>query len=135
MAPAGDFSSDTWIAAFGQLHERRSAEYAFSDWKDINWRALGSACRTEIQATQDQGDFEAYHLALRRYVNAIPDGHMNTASIPEIDQKHVGGGFGFSHVMLADGRVIATWVDDTPEVCPPGCTPGTNCCSGTVCPS
>lgn len=113
--PATDFSSDTWMEAFDQLHGRLSAEYAFTDWKDIDWDVLGSACRAQIQAAQEKEDSEAYYLALRRYVNAIPDGHMSMSSFPEIDQKYVGGGFGFSPVMLEDGTVIAGWVDEASE--------------------
>ena len=35
--------------------------------------------------------------------------------LPEIDQKHVGGGFGFAPVLLADGTVIAGWVGEGTE--------------------
>lgn len=110
-----DFSASTWMVAFDQLHERFSKEYAFTDWKCIDWDMLGSACRAEIQAAQHQEDFEAYYIALRRYVNAIPDGHVRMTYLPEIDQKHVGGGFGFTPVLLDNGAVIAVWVDEASE--------------------
>ena len=111
-----DFSSSTWTEAFDRLHERLSTEYAFTDWKGIDWDALGSACRVEIQAAQDREDFEAYYLALRQYVNAVPDGHVRMSFLPEIDQKYVGGGFGFAPVLLEGGTVIAGWVDEASEV-------------------
>ena len=112
---ATDFSMGSWIEAFDRLHERFSTEYAFTDWKGINWDTLGLTCRAEIQAAQDNEDFEAYYLALRRYVNAIPDGHVRMTFLPEIDYKHVGGGFGFTPVLLEGGAVIAGWVDEASE--------------------
>lgn len=111
-----DFSASTWTEAFDRLHERFSTEYAFTDWKGIKWDTLGLTCRAEIQAAQDNEDFEAYYLALRRYVNAIPDGHVRMTFLPEIDQKHVSGGFGFTPVLLEGGTVIAGWVDEASEV-------------------
>lgn len=110
-----DFSANTWTEAFDRLHKRLSTEYAFTDWKAVDWGALGSACRAEIQAAQEQGDFEAYYLALRRYVNAVPDGHVRMTFLPEIDEKYVGGGFGFTPALLEGGTVIAAWVDESSE--------------------
>lgn len=112
---ATDFSTSMWIDAFNLLHERLSTEYAFTDWKGIDWDTLGSACRAEIQIAQDKEDLEGYYLALRRYINAIPDGHVGMASLPEIDQKYVGGGFGFTPVLLEGGAVVANWVDEASE--------------------
>lgn len=54
-----DLSASTWLEAFDRLHEQFSTEYAFTEWKDIDWDMLGSSCRTEIQAAQDNEDFEA----------------------------------------------------------------------------
>jgi carboxyl-terminal processing protease len=112
---ATDFSTSTWTEAFDLLHERLSTEYAFTDWKGIDWGALGSACRAEIQVAQDQEEFEGYYLALRRYINAIPDGHVGMGSLAEIDQKYVSGGFGFTPVLLEGGAVVASWVDEASE--------------------
>jgi len=111
-----DFPQRTWMEAFDGLHERFSAEYAFTDWKGIDWNALGSLCRQEIQSAQEKEDFQAYYLALRRYINSIPDGHVGMSSVPEIDQQYVSGGFGFSPVLLDGNGVIANWVDETSEV-------------------
>ncbi len=110
-----NFSASAWTEAFDLLHERLSIEYAFTDWKGIDWSAMGSACRAEIQAAQDNEDLEGYYLALRRYINAIPDGHVGMSSLREIDQKYVGGGFGFTPLLLEGGTMVANWVDEASE--------------------
>lgn len=110
-----DYSKSSWSEAFDLLHKRFSSEYAFSEWKGIQWDRLASEARPVIARAQESGDLEAYYLALRKYVNAIPDGHVRMSFLPEIDQKHVGGGFGFAPVLLADGTVIAGWVGEGTE--------------------
>lgn len=110
-----DYSQSAWTEAFDLLHARFSREYAFSDWKEIDWDTLASDARPVIHKAQETGDLEAYYLALRKYVSAIPDGHVRMSFLPEIDQKHVDGGFGFAPVMLADGTVIAGWVGEGTE--------------------
>lgn len=110
-----DYSKSSWTEAFDLLHKRFSSEYAFSEWKGIQWDRLASEARPVISRAQESGDLEAYYLALRKYVNAIPDGHVRMSFLPEIDQKHAGGGFGFAPVLLADGTVIAGWVGEGTE--------------------
>ena len=73
--PTTDYSTQSWLEAFGSLHSRISAEYAFTEWKGVDWDALGNACRAKIEQAQASDDFNAYYVALRQYGNAIPDGH------------------------------------------------------------
>ncbi len=110
-----DYSSQTWTEAFESLHSRFSAEYAFTDWKGVDWAALGAEYGAQVQSAQGAEDFDAYYLAVRRYVNAIPDGHVRVTNLPQIDEKYVGGGFGFSPALLSDGSLIACWVDEASE--------------------
>ena len=109
--PATDYSAQPWLEAFGSLHSRISAEYAFTEWKGVDWDALGTACREKIQQAEADNDFNAYYVALRQYGNAIPDGHVRVSNLPQIDDLYVGGGFGFAPALLSDGSVIACWVD------------------------
>lgn len=108
-----DYSSFQWDEAFIKLHTRLSKEYAFTHWKGIAWETLEKTYGPEIAKAQTADDFEAYYLALRAYIHAIPDGHVHIGNIAEIDEKYVGGGFGFAIAELDDGRVIASWVDDS----------------------
>ena len=106
-----DFSQLAWTEAFSLLHQRLEEEYAFTEWKGIQWNTLWERSYARIERAQEKGDFESYYLALREYLHAIPDGHVSCANLIEIDEKHVGGGFGFSVAKVADGRLIITWVD------------------------
>lgn len=113
--PATDYSAQPWLEAFGSLHSRISAEYAFTEWKGVDWDALGTACREKIQQAEADNDFNAYYVALRQYGNAIPDGHVRVSNLPQIDDLYVGGGFGFAPALLSDGSVIACWVDEASD--------------------
>lgn len=109
---AADFSNLSWVKAFDKLHEKFSREYAFTVWKNIGWTDLYNKYQPKIAKAQSSKNFEAYYLALRAYVNAIPDGHVRMSNIQDINDKYIGGGFGFSVMKLTDGKIIASWVDE-----------------------
>ncbi len=85
-----------------------SREYGFTEWKKIDWTALYKRIKPLVERAEASNDFTAYYLAMREYVNSIPDGHVRMSSIRDIDDKYIGGGFGFSATKLSDGRVIAS---------------------------
>lgn len=111
-----DFSSFSWSESFDKLNSKFSREYGFTDWKKIDWMAIYKRIKPKIDKAQACNDFTAYYLAVREYVFSIPDGHVHMTSIRDIDDKYIGGGFGFSATKLSDGRVIASWVDETSAV-------------------
>ena len=106
-----DFSNSSWTIAFDKLHAKFSREYAFTVWKNIDWSNLYNKYQPKIAKAQKSKNFEAYYLALRAYVNAIPDGHVRMSNIQEINDEFIGGGFGFSATRLTNGHIIASWVD------------------------
>ncbi|MDD4080189.1 MAG: S41 family peptidase [Eubacteriales bacterium] len=108
-----DFSGLAWEEAFAQLHARLSREYAFTEWKGLDWTSLEAAYSPKIAKAQTNDDFEAYYLTLREYVHEVPDGHVHIDNIAETDKKYIGGGVGFAIAALDDGRVIASWVDES----------------------
>ena len=110
-----DLSSMAWSGAFDKLHGKISREYAFSDWKGIDWPALYRKFKPRIEQAQASNNFTAYYLTLREYVHSIPDGHVRMTNIGSIDNNYIGGGFGFSATKLSDGTVIASWVDETSD--------------------
>jgi len=115
-APAPeDFSNLSWSDAFEKLHFKISHEYAFTDWKKIDWSAMYIKTKPKITAAQASGDFTGYYLALKEYLHCIPDGHVRMTSILKIDNRYIGGCFGFSAVKLSDGELIASWVDEKSE--------------------
>ena len=110
-----DLSSLAWSGAFDKLHAKLSREYAFTDWKGIDWPAFYRKFKPMIDQAQASNNFAAYYVTLRTYVHSIPDGHVRMTNIGAIDNKYIGGGFGFSATKLSDGTVIASWVDETSD--------------------
>ena len=109
--PEKDLSELTWTEAFVKLNETMSHQYAFTEWKDIRWQALYNKYLPQIESAQSEDSFEDYYIALRAYINEIPDGHVKVSDIADITDKYIGGGFGFSVAQLDDGKVIVTWLD------------------------
>jgi len=115
-----DYSTLTWTDAFQAAHDKFSLEYAFSEWKGVDWPGLYSRFMPRIIQAQSTRDKEAYYLALHEYVCSIPDGHLslgaqNTAVPTALGQALAGGGFGMAVAELDDSRVIvAAIIPDGP---------------------
>ncbi|MBE3120073.1 MAG: TIGR03768 family metallophosphoesterase, partial [Candidatus Atribacteria bacterium] len=110
-----NYSTLNWTDAFKAAHDKFSHEYAFGDWKDVDWPGLYSRFLPRIVQAQAAGDEKAYYLALHEYVCSIPDGHLSlsaeNAAVPTaIAKELVGGGFGMAVAELDDGRVIVAAV-------------------------
>lgn len=109
---AADYSKLAWTDAFKAAHTKFSREYAFSDWKGVDWPGLSGQFLPRIAQAQAAGDEKAYYLALHEYVCAIPDGHIkltaeNAAMPTALGRELAGGGFGMAVAELDDWRVIA----------------------------
>jgi CubicO group peptidase (beta-lactamase class C family)/C-terminal processing protease CtpA/Prc len=107
-----DYSDLDWTNAFIAAHETFSRQYAFTDWKAVDWGALYSNTLPRIVAAQAATNEVEYYAALKAYAGAIPDSHIfvattNTA-VPEAWAEQVaGGGYGLAVAQLDDGSVIA----------------------------
>lgn len=121
---ASDFSQLSWSDAFSALNERLSAEYAFTDWKGIDWDSLYRRYAQQVMDAERAGDYAAYYVALRSYLNEIPDGHVSATHIDDIDHCFVGGGFGLSLTRTTDCGIIASWVDQDSPAYAAGLRPG-----------
>lgn len=109
--PEKDFSRLTWTQAFVKMNETMSNRYAFTEWKNIRWQALCDKYLPQIESAQSEDSYEDYYIALRAYINEIPDGHVKMSIDAEIEDKYLGGGFGLAVAQLDDGKVIVTWID------------------------
>lgn len=114
-----DFSSLSWAKAFDSMHEKMSKEYAFSEWKGIDWQRMKTKFRPRIEKAQSANDQQAYYRALREYMFSIPDGHVALLMGKSLTddglgtyQSEVGGGFGLTVARLDDGRLIANWLKE-----------------------
>ena len=110
-----DYSALAWTDAFKAAHDKFSREYAFGDWKGVDWPGLYGRFLPRIAQAQAAGDEKAYYLALHEYVCSIPDGHISlsagNAAVPmALGKELAGGGFGMAVAELDDWRVIAAAV-------------------------
>ena len=113
-----DFSGLSWLRAFDALHEKLSREYAFTQWKCVDWEWLYAKYLPRVLAAQDAGDLGAYSLALKQYTMELRDGHVSVGATTQEAQetmealtlRRAGGGFGLVATRLDDGRLVASWV-------------------------
>ena len=119
-----DYTTLPWSDAFWQLHARMQKEYAFTEWKGVDWAALGDTYGAKVQAAQAENDFTAYYLALRGFIHAIPDGHVHISNLKQIDDQYIGGGFGLAVTTLDDGRTVISWVDSASQALASGIKAG-----------
>jgi len=125
LPEAEDFNSLTWTQAFDKLHAKLLREYAFTEWKGIDWYALYAQYQPRIASAEAAKDPKAYYLALREYVHSIPDGHVGIEGDDlGLEKAMVGGGFGLVITLLDDGRVVASWVKDGGPAAKAGLRPG-----------
>ena len=109
--PPLDLTGMTWSNAFKAMHETFSREYAFGDWKQVQWDELYAEYAPLVAEAESDGDKQAYYADLLSYASSIPDGHVwlegNGFGAWEVN---VGGGYGLTLLMLENGRVIAVKV-------------------------
>jgi carboxyl-terminal processing protease len=123
QAAQNDFSRLSWTHAFEKLHQEMSIQYAFTEWKSIDWEELYGRYHPMIKKAQSEDDFDSYYLALHAFLNELHDGHVRADNLEKVDNKYIGGGFGLDVAELVDGRVIITWVDEESEAWTAGLRP------------
>jgi carboxyl-terminal processing protease len=102
-----DFSNLGWSEAFDEMNDLLEKDYAFGEWKAIDWESLHDQYGEEIIAAEKSNDETAYYLALRNYAHSLPDGHVYIDGNDfGLRDAAVGGGFGFAAIQTDDGKVI-----------------------------
>jgi len=107
-----DFSSLPYPEAFDAMLEKMRTEYAFTEYKGIDWDALAAEFRPRFEAAEEDGDTEGYYLALRDFLWSIPDGHvgMDVTVLGSLIQQEIIGGLGMAAVELSDGQVLVNYL-------------------------
>lgn len=110
-----DYSTLSWTDAFKAAHDKFSREYAFGEWKGVDWPGLYDRYQARITQAQTAADESAYYLALHQYLCSIPDGHLSLtakdSAVPTALAKALAGGsYGMAVAELDDKRVIAAAV-------------------------
>jgi len=124
-----DFSGLSWSDAFTAAHRKLSREYAFGEWKSVDWDGLAATFLPRIEKAQAEGNKKAFYLALHEYLFSIPDGHLSlNAEDPAlplaIARDLAGGGFGLSVAELDDGRTIISGLISGGPASKAGMAPG-----------
>lgn len=108
----GNLSRMPWDNAFLAMEGRMQREYPFTAWKAIGWSRLEAEYLPRIREAQDQRDPEAYYLALRGFLYALPDGHVGIGNVPAYRFHAIGGGIGFAVHRMEGGRVIVHVIEE-----------------------
>ena len=109
MAETGDYSQVSWIEAYDVFHGQISEQYAFGEWKSIDWAGLNNEIRPKIVHAMESNDETTYATALREYTSSLPDGHVCIGGgiLSQLIMAEFAGSYGFGIIGLDDGRVIA----------------------------
>jgi len=105
-----DFSTMSYSDAFDAMIEKMRKEYAFTEYKNIDWDAKVEEFRPRFVEAEDSHDVLAYRRALSDFAWSIPDGHIKAPTVNEDFQFATGGGLGIAVRELDDGRTIVNYV-------------------------
>lgn len=94
-----DFSSQSYTEAFDSMIEKFRTEYAFNEFKNLDWESVVRKYRPRFEEAERNGDSEAYLEALSDVIWSVPDGHVNVSPFGLfVDRVRtaVEGGIGFA---------------------------------------
>lgn len=120
-----DLSGESYPDAFNQFVDILAKEYAFTEYKGIDWEAKREEFLPRFQEAADNQDSQAYLRALRDFAWSIPDGHISGPFLADDFGFATAGGIGIAIREVDDGRVIANFVLAGSEAEEAGIVPGT----------
>lgn len=113
-----DFSELSYTEAFDALITKGKNEYAFTQFKIIDWDALSAEFRPQIESAERRGDLQEYLNAIDSLAASIPDGHVNAYGPRELRDNRLSliqGGIGINLRELTDRRILVNYVgEDSP---------------------
>lgn len=109
-AALDDFSGMSYSEAFDAMIEKMRKEYAFTEYKQIDWDAKSAEFRPRFVAAEEAQDEKAYRVALRDFTWSIPDGHVKGPTIADDFRSATEGGVGMAVRELDDGRVLVNYL-------------------------
>ena len=120
-----DYSDQSYSDAFNSLVDLLTKEYAFTEYKDIDWEAKRTEFLPLFEAATTDEDARAYQRALRDFGWSIPDGHVSGAFVSEDFQQAIAGGLGIAIRETDEGPVIVNFVGEGSPAETAGITLGT----------
>ena len=108
-----DFSDLSYTEAFDAMVAKFETDYAFSDFKQIDWDAQRAEFRPMFEAAEADNDVAAYEWALQQFIWSIPDVHVGMDFAPTLQERFATdteAGLGFAMRELDDGRFLVTFI-------------------------
>lgn len=109
-ARSDDFSRLTYSLAFTAMVDKFRREYAFTEYKGIDWDALEAEFLPRFAHAEERRDAIAYLMALRDFTWRIPDDHIDSnlvQALATVYLRETDGGIGLALRELDDGQIIA----------------------------
>ena len=120
-----DYSDQSYSDAFNSLVDLLTKEYAFTEYKEIDWEAKRTEFLPLFEAAATDEDARAYQRALRDFGWSIPDGHVKGPFVSEDYQQDIAGGLGIAIRETNEGPVIVNFVGEGSPAETAGITLGT----------
>ncbi len=105
-----DLSDLSYAEAFDELVDKLSKEYAFTEYKQIDWDDIHTNLRPRFEEADEQNDPDLYRRALRDFAWSIPDGHISGPQLIDEFLDETTGGLGIAVRELDDGRVLVNFL-------------------------
>jgi C-terminal processing protease CtpA/Prc len=109
-----DFSDMDYAEAFNALVDTAIKEYAYTEYKNIDWEALRTELLPRFEEADANNDNSTYLFALRDFAWSIPDGHVSVygpqSPLDEDFLFNTNGGLGLAALELDDGRFLVSFV-------------------------
>lgn len=108
-----DYSTMSYAEGFQALIDQMREEYAFTEYKSLDWDALEAEFLPRFEQADADGDTYAYLLALSDFGAAIPDTHVGSSASNYISSEFLAnnpGGLGMAIRELDDGRVVVNYL-------------------------
>jgi len=113
ITEANDFTDLTYTEAFDAMIDLYKTEYAFTEYKEVDWDALAEEYRPAVEAAEVDRDAVAFQEAVRELTYSVPDGHLRFGADNQAFQRATAGGLGLAIRELDDGRIIVNFI--TPD--------------------
>lgn len=108
-----DYTQLGYAEAFKGLIDQMRDEYAYTEYKNIDWDALEAEFMPRFEKAEKDQDVYEYLLAVRDFSWSIPDGHVGSSVTNLLSDDFINetaGGLGMAIMELDDGRVIVDYV-------------------------
>ncbi len=107
-----DYSDLSYTEAFDAFVEQLSKEYAFTEFKGLDWDEIYTDLRPKFEEAEENEDAQLYREALHDLALSIPDGHISGPFLRERFLEQTSGGLGIAIRELDDGRVLVNYLTE-----------------------